>query len=133
MILPPGCHRRTLLRYLLLQLPGTALLVLVLLIIDHFRPLPDHWFWGILLLWLGKETVLFPLTWRSWQPEPPKDRLIGQKGRCITDLAPQGSVRLGHELWQAQSQDGTHLDAGTRVRVTGRTGIRLEVKEDQED
>lgn len=127
MILPSGCRRQTLLRYILLQLPGTALLVVVLLIIDHFRPLPDHWFWGIIALWLGKETVLFPLTWRSYQTDLPEDPLIGRTGTSVTPLDPGGTVQLGHELWQARVAGGGSISEGMPVRVTGRAGMLLEV------
>ncbi|RMF45826.1 MAG: hypothetical protein D6751_06555 [Deltaproteobacteria bacterium] len=134
MILPAGCRRQTLLRYILLQLPGTALLVLALLIIDHFRPLLDRWFWGIITLWLAKEAVLFPLTWRSYQADLPDDPLIGRTGTSVTPLDPQGTVQLGHELWQARVTGDGNISEGKPVRVTNRAGMLLEVTQsDRED
>ncbi|TYO98919.1 NfeD-like partner-binding protein [Geothermobacter ehrlichii] len=124
-----GCRRQTFVKYALLQIPGTLLLVLVLLVIDRFTPLPSSWFWGILLLWLAKEAVLFPLTWRSYQSEtagaePP----VGRTAEVIVPLDPEGTVRVGGELWQARCRDGGRIGTGEQVRILAREGMMLQVE-----
>jgi len=123
-----GCHRQTLIKYLLLQLPGILLLLLVLLVIDSFTPLPAPWFWGILALWLAKEAVLFPLTWRSYQNETPAGAPVGRNAEVVVPLSPEGTVRTGGELWQARSRDDERIEAGEQVRILARKGMLLIVE-----
>jgi membrane-bound serine protease (ClpP class) len=51
----------------------------------------------------------------------------GDMAVALTDLAPSGVVRLGHEDWSATSQSGD-LAAGEPVEVVGREGLRLLVR-----
>jgi membrane-bound serine protease (ClpP class) len=57
------------------------------------------------------------------------DHLYGEEGIALTDLAPRGEVRVGHEHWSAESVQGA-LSAGTVIRVVGRSGLRLTVVAD---
>jgi membrane-bound serine protease (ClpP class) len=57
------------------------------------------------------------------------DQLYGEEGVALTDLAPRGEVRVGHEHWSAESAQGA-ISAGTVVRVVGRSGLRLTVVAD---
>jgi membrane-bound serine protease (ClpP class) len=53
--------------------------------------------------------------------------LIGRTGIALTDLDPDGLVRVGHEEWSAAS-DGAAILAGTRIWVVHRAGLRLLVE-----
>jgi membrane-bound serine protease (ClpP class) len=57
------------------------------------------------------------------------DHLYGEEGIALTDLAPRGEVRVGHEHWSAESVQGA-ISAGTVIRVVGRSGLRLTVVAD---
>jgi membrane-bound serine protease (ClpP class) len=57
------------------------------------------------------------------------DRLYGEEGVALTDLAPRGEVRVGREHWSAESAQGA-ISAGTVVRVVGRSGLKLTVVAD---
>ncbi len=52
--------------------------------------------------------------------------LEGAEGVTVSDLAPEGIVRVRGEQWSAVSVNGT-LQAGTRVQVLRTSGVHLEV------
>jgi membrane-bound serine protease (ClpP class) len=61
--------------------------------------------------------------------QPPRagaQRLIGNTGVAITDLAPTGQVRVEHQDWSAVTVADV-ISVGSPVRVTGIRGVRLEV------
>lgn len=53
-------------------------------------------------------------------------RLEGAEGVAVSDLGPDGIVRVRGEQWSAHSVNGS-VSAGTRVQVLQATGVRLEV------
>lgn len=52
--------------------------------------------------------------------------LVGHTGTAVSDLAPEGSVRVDSEIWSAVAEVGT-VRAGQRVLVTGVEGVTLRV------
>jgi len=52
--------------------------------------------------------------------------LVSAEGIAVSDLAPEGIVRVRGEQWSAVSANGT-VRAGTRVQVLRAAGVRLEV------
>jgi membrane protein implicated in regulation of membrane protease activity len=54
------------------------------------------------------------------------ETLIGARAEAVTDLLPEGQVRLGAELWLARCPAGAR--AGDRVRVRDREGLTLLVE-----
>lgn len=59
-------------------------------------------------------------------PRAGAQRLVGLTGAAITDLTPAGQVRVDLQDWSAISVGG-EIRAGAPVRVTGVSGVRLEV------
>ncbi|MBI4926238.1 MAG: hypothetical protein HY835_00625 [Anaerolineae bacterium] len=59
-------------------------------------------------------------------PSHDPNRVSGQVGKARTDLRPEGSVYVGGEEWSAIATG--YVPAGTSVRVTGRTGLVLQVE-----
>lgn len=53
-------------------------------------------------------------------------RLEGQEGVAVSDLDPDGIVRVRGEEWSAHALNGT-IPAGTPVQVIRAEGVRLEV------
>jgi membrane-bound ClpP family serine protease len=53
-------------------------------------------------------------------------RLEGDEGTAVSDLTPEGIVRVRGEEWSAESVNGT-VAAGSRVQVLRTKGVRLEV------
>ena len=60
-------------------------------------------------------------------PAAGRETLVGSAGQARTALAPEGTVLVQGELWQAIARGG-NLEAGTRVVVTGVEGLTLTVK-----
>jgi membrane-bound serine protease (ClpP class) len=54
--------------------------------------------------------------------------LSGSVGIVRYDLAPVGTVLVASEIWQARSEDGIIIRAGTRVSVMAMDGLTLIVK-----
>jgi membrane-bound serine protease (ClpP class) len=68
-------------------------------------------------------------TWRWSQRGNAKvgpETLVGGSGRAITEVRPEGMVRVRGEDWRARSESG--VDAGHRVRVVGRDQLTLLVE-----
>jgi membrane-bound serine protease (ClpP class) len=58
------------------------------------------------------------------------DAMLGEAGVAITLLAPAGKVQVRGEYWDAVAPPGTHLEPGSKVRITAIDGLRLAVKPD---
>ena len=57
----------------------------------------------------------------------PHTPLIGKIGVALSDLAPDGLVRVGGETWSATSLNGRRRNRAAPVQVIGRPGVRLKV------
>lgn len=53
--------------------------------------------------------------------------IVGETGETITDLRPEGQVRVHGEIWKAVSSEGT-LSAGTKVKVEQVENLQLTVR-----
>jgi membrane-bound serine protease (ClpP class) len=60
------------------------------------------------------------------------ERLIGKEGVALTDVTPDGQVRVDLEEWSAVAVAG-EIHAGDPVCVTGIAGVRLQVTPVEED
>jgi membrane protein implicated in regulation of membrane protease activity len=119
----------TLLKYVLLQLPGLGLLVAILLWLEYRYALPRWILWAVLGLWLGKDALLYSFVWRSYAPyAAAEERIIGAHGRAREDLTPDGYIEVQGELWRAELAEGSRTVAkGEKVRVVERRGLTLVV------
>lgn len=61
------------------------------------------------------------------QPAAGIESIIGGRGRVVKTLEPEGLVKIGGELWRAES-DGMQIAVGDEVIVIGRDGSRLIVR-----
>ena len=72
------------------------------------------------------------LAWKGLKAPPPAlashgaALLEGTEAVAVTDLNPEGIVRVRGESWSAVAVNGT-IPAGQRVRVVRANGVRLEV------
>jgi membrane-bound serine protease (ClpP class) len=57
-----------------------------------------------------------------------RERLIGETGRAVTDIAPDGAVQIGEARWKARTNRATPVKAGEIARVVAIDGIVLEVE-----
>jgi membrane-bound ClpP family serine protease len=56
--------------------------------------------------------------------------MIGTKGKAVSDLAPEGTVRIKGELWESRA-DGRRINTGERVTVVGQDGLKLIVRREK--
>ena len=119
---------RVYIRYGLLAIPGTVLLILVLIVVQNWVPIP-FWLWVTLIfLWIAKEVILFPITWRAYDHSGSEESssMIGERGRTLERLAPNGYIRVQSELWKAELMPGeSSIEKDKWVRIMKREGLIL--------
>ncbi|MFZ9383947.1 MAG: NfeD family protein [Ilumatobacteraceae bacterium] len=57
-----------------------------------------------------------------------RERLIGEMGRAVTDIAPDGALQIGGARWKARTNRATPVKAGENARVVAIDGVTLEVE-----
>jgi membrane-bound serine protease (ClpP class) len=120
------------LRYILLNIPGLAAVILILIIIQHWVVLPVWLFWSIIAFWIIKDVVLFPVVWRAYDWERPgrSRSMIGEHGIARDRLAPRGYVQVHGELWRAEKiGDGPPIEAGQPIQIVKMKGLTLYVEQ----
>ena len=131
-----GWSGKVVLRYALLQIPFTALVVVVLILLREWIDLPIWFICALIALLVIKDIALFPFVWRAYDPESPAlaNKMEGAQGIAIEDLHPTGYVEIGAERWQAEvTGDGPSIRRGQRVRVRGIRGLTLLVQLDTDN
>jgi membrane protein implicated in regulation of membrane protease activity len=129
-----GWSARVVLRYALLQIPFTALVIAVLLLVRKWVDLPIWFICGLVAFLVIKDIAMFPLVWRAYDPDDPAltNTMEGARGIALNDLHPSGYVEIGAERWQAEViEGGPPIRRGQRVRVHGIRGLTLLVQPDQ--
>jgi len=56
--------------------------------------------------------------------------MVGSRGKTVSDLAPEGTVRIKGELWESRAE-GRKINAGVRVTVVGQEGLKLIVRREK--
>ena len=119
---------RIILRYVLLQLPALAVLVVLLVLVKHWVDLPSWFIWGLIGLWIAKDMALFPLTWRAYDQDRARagSSMVGARGIAEERLDPSGYIRVHGELWQAEVVgNAPPIERGEQVRIQGIRGLTL--------
>lgn len=120
-------------KYWALQLPATALVATLLYLLRGVLGLPEWMLWSLVALWVAKDVALYPMAWRSYDPDPADawHALEGARGVAVDRLAPAGYVRMQGELWRAELADrAVTVDRGAPVRVHAVRGLTLVVRPD---
>lgn len=128
-----GWSAKVVLRYALLQVPFTALVIAVLIFVRKWIDLPLWFICGLVAFLVIKDIAMFPLVWRAYDPEDPAltNTMQGARGIALNDLHPSGYVEIGAEKWQAEVLEGSPpIRRGQRVRVHGIRGLTLLVRAD---
>lgn len=127
---------RVVVKYALLQVPALALLVFLLFLAKRWVDLPAWFIWGLIALWVAKDVILFPLTWRAYDQDRSRGAYSMVSARGITEqrLAPSGYVRVHGELWKAEVMgDAPPIEKGESIRVQGIRGLTLLVHRDNKE
>jgi membrane protein implicated in regulation of membrane protease activity len=131
-----GWSAKVMLRYALLQIPFTALVVVVLILLRKWVDLPIWFVCALVALLVIKDIALYPFVWRAYDPDSSAltNQMEGARGIAIEDLQPTGYVKIGAERWQAEvTGGGPSIRRGQRVRVSGIRGLTLLVQLDTEN
>lgn len=132
-----GWSARVVVRYVLIQVPAVALLVLILILVRRWVDLPAWFVWGLITLWVGKDVILFPFVWHAYErANRPQyvSLMVGARGIAEERLAPSGYIRVHGELWQAEVIGGRPpINRGNGVRVREIRGLTLLVQPDNEE
>ena len=117
---------RAAMKYLILHLPGALLFVIALILMRRWIDLPEWLFWGLIVLWVGMDIVLFPFVRKAYEPQEGGNPMIGALGVVENSLSPSGFVRIRGELWKAHVLEGSMpIDRGEPVRVSAIEGLTL--------
>jgi membrane protein implicated in regulation of membrane protease activity len=122
------------LRYILLNLPGLAGFILVLILIRHWLGYSEWLFWVFIAGWILKDAVLFPAVWRAYDRRRPGDidSLVGMCGITKKRLDPSGYIQVRGELWKAERAGaGPPIEAGLQVRICKMKGLTVYVLPDE--
>lgn len=115
-------------KYWLLQVPEAALVVIILLALQHWFAIPTWVVWSLVALWVAKDAALYPFVWRSFDAGYPATlhSLDGEHGVATERLDRSGYVRVGGELWKAElAQDARPVEKDEGVQVQGTRGLTL--------
>ena len=119
---------KIIIRYTLLQLPGIFLLAVFLLIISHWLRIPPLILWGVIILWISKDIVLFFYTWTAYDWEH-RDSMINTSGIAMDRIIDRGYIIVNGERWMAEPADGEPaFEKGQRALITGRKGLVLQIR-----
>ena len=66
---------------------------------------------------------------RLTKPTTGKEGLIGEKGIALTQIAPEGDVRLHGEIWKAVSEQ--KIKKGEKIKVIDVDGLELKIEKFQ--
>jgi membrane protein implicated in regulation of membrane protease activity len=124
----PSGSGKAIVRYILFQIPSYVLLILILILIRQWVNLHAWVLWGVIVLWLAKDAILFPFVWRAYDRDRLRElqSLVGTEGIVEERLAPSGYIRVHGELWQAERRgDGSPVEKGEIVKIQKIEGLKL--------
>jgi membrane-bound serine protease (ClpP class) len=86
-------------------------------------------FLGVLLTFLAGMPSM--VRTRFSTPTIGREWMVGEMGRAVTAVAPDGLVQIREALWRASTNRATPIDELDRVRVVGIDGLVLEVEPEE--
>ena len=91
--------------------------------------LPSSVLIGVMVAWAVFAVTLFVITTRILRKQVVVGlpTMVGSKGKVVSELAPEGLVRIKGELWGSTSAEG-NVGKGEEVEVVGEDGLKLMVR-----
>lgn len=116
---------KTIVRYALFQIPGIVFAGFILFLLFDFSLISWQALLAILLLWILKDVVFYPLVRNSYRPHPTatSNLPVGRIGITREPLEPRGQILIGGELWLACSLNDVPIPADVPVRVLECQGL----------
>jgi len=123
-----------LLRYILLQIPGLALISILLWFLWSKGWVSAITAGLIILALVIKDIIFYPFYKKAMQPGPTDmvTRMHGAEALVRTPLDPEGHVSVRGEIWQARNIGKKPLFPGDRVVIVGHRGLTLYVRSAEE-
>ena len=86
----------------------------------------------IMLAWAAYAVFTYRLGSRALMRKPMVGLtgMVGTRGKTVSDLAPEGTVRIKGELWDSKAE-GRRINAGVWVTVVGQNGLKLIVRREE--
>lgn len=84
---------------------------------------------GVVLAFIGGMPAM--VRTRFSTPTIGREWMIGELGRAVSPVAPDGVVQIRDALWRASTNRATPIDELDRVRVVGIDGLVLEVEPEE--
>ncbi len=115
-------------RYWLYQMPGLLVLGILAFTGVHWFEIPAWAGAAAVGAWLVKDIALYPHLKRAYEGAKPTgpDALAGRAGVAQGSIAPRGTIKVGAELWTAESP--SPISDGQEVRVVRCEGMILHVE-----
>ena len=84
---------------------------------------------ALMVAWLALSVFTYQMGSRALRRKPVVGlpAMVGNKGKVVSPLAPEGLIKIKGELWVAKS-DGTRIDVGEEIIVVGQDGLKLMVR-----
>lgn len=93
------------------------------------------WLLGLaMIVWLGWSVFTYQKGSRALRRKPLRGLIDmrGMNGIVVRSLSPNGMIKIGGELWSAQSVAG-RIEVGKNVAVVSQEGLKLLVREADSD
>ncbi len=115
---------RLILTTLISLVDDLIIVILVIWIISLFGIKVPWWLIGILAVVLGTWSLI---GYRALVKNPNLgfENMVGKTGLVVEPIKRKGTVRIGHELWQATANE--NIDQGTEITVISQVGLKLTV------
>ena len=113
--------------YLVLQVPDIILAAAILWALHRWAGLPARWSVALFVLWVLKDLAMYAVLRRTFMPPATgPESLVGTRAVTQEALAPSGYVRVGSELWLAETAHPHEVIApDTPVVVRAFRGLTL--------
>lgn len=115
-------------RYWLFQVPGLGVVAVLVVLAAYWFGLPGWTIPFALGVWIVKDVLMYPFLKSAYEGPKPTgpESMVGSLGTVTEDLCPRGYVKIGPELWRAESAEPIRI--GRSVRVTGCEGMTMQVE-----
>ena len=117
---------------IVISLIDEAIVIIILfLVLSLFGVEMPIWFIILVLIF----SVITYALYRALKKSPLLgfENMVGKNGLAISEIARDGTIKIGSELWAARADQG-NIEKGEEVIVIGQTGLKLKVtRKDQQE
>jgi membrane protein implicated in regulation of membrane protease activity len=122
---------RVLAKYALFQVPGWIAVSTLAWAAHRWLDLDGRLAILACAAWVAKDAVLYAFVRDAYAVDvrAPAEALVGARGVATEAIAPEGYVRIGHELWRARLAPGeAPIASGAPVVIESLEGLTLRVR-----